>query len=371
MAYCAAPTPLYGVYQHRDGFPTIVLTVIFAVYAVGVMLSLFLAGHVSDWIGRRRVVITSLAISILSAAMFVAWNDVVGLIAARFVSGLGIGLLTATATAYMSDLGSAARRSPVRSSIAATFANLGGISLGPLAAGLIAVLLPQPLVTPYLVFGALFLVEAALVLCVPETVVPPVPRPVYRPQRVAVPARSRGAYVAAASAAFGGFAVFGTFTGLAGTFLGGILGLHSLLLTGIAPFVVFMAAALAQIATARLPHRTQVVAALVAAALGLVVLSAGALTASLALYLLGGGLAGAGVGVIFRAALASVGQISEPARRGEALAGIFFIAYAGMMAPPVLTAAALGIWPQVPVLVAFSVLIAVLVVVAGLRLRRL
>lgn len=60
MAFCAVPTPLYAIYQQRDGFPTIVLTAIFAVYAVGVMLSLYLAAHVSDCLGRRPFILGSL-----------------------------------------------------------------------------------------------------------------------------------------------------------------------------------------------------------------------------------------------------------------------------------------------------------------------
>ena len=36
MAYSTVPTPLYPLYQQRDGFPVSVITVIFAAYAVGV-----------------------------------------------------------------------------------------------------------------------------------------------------------------------------------------------------------------------------------------------------------------------------------------------------------------------------------------------
>src|SRR4051794_41785099 len=54
MAFSTIPTPLYAIYQRRDGVPTYVITVIFASYAVGGMASLYLAGHVSDWLGRRR-----------------------------------------------------------------------------------------------------------------------------------------------------------------------------------------------------------------------------------------------------------------------------------------------------------------------------
>ncbi len=104
MAFTTIPTPIYALYQDRDGFPAWVVTVVFAASAVGVALSLYLAGHVSDWLGRRAVVVVALGIEILSAVLFLVWNNVVGLIVARFVSGLGIGAITATATAHLSEL---------------------------------------------------------------------------------------------------------------------------------------------------------------------------------------------------------------------------------------------------------------------------
>ena len=101
MAYSTVPTPLYPIYQQRDGFPAFVITAIFAAYAVGVVLSLYLAGHVSDWLGRRRMLVVAVLISALSAVLFLFWSDVPGLIVARLVNGTSIGILTATAMIYM------------------------------------------------------------------------------------------------------------------------------------------------------------------------------------------------------------------------------------------------------------------------------
>ena len=39
MAFATIPTPLYVLYQQRDGFPTLMITVIFAAFAVGVVAS--------------------------------------------------------------------------------------------------------------------------------------------------------------------------------------------------------------------------------------------------------------------------------------------------------------------------------------------
>ncbi|PSL01792.1 fucose permease [Haloactinopolyspora alba] len=370
MAFCAVPTPLYAIYQQRDGFPTIVLTVIFAAYAVGVMVSLYLAGHISDWLGRRRVILGSLLINLFAAILFLVWSDVAGLVIARFISGLGIGILTATATAHLSELGAAANHAKGRVALVSTFANLGGIGLGPLIGGLITTWSARPLIVPYVAFAVILAVGAILVAFVPETVERREERPAYRPQQVAVPAAGKGAYWAAGAAAFGAFAVFGTFMGLSSTFLVGLLGLNSHLLAGLAPFVVFMAAALAQIVTVRLALRRQIVLAVVLAALGLLSIGIAAIVTSLPLFLVGGGVAGAGIGILFRAALGTVAAVADAERRGEALAGIFLIAYAGMTVPPLLTAAALSLWPIGAVVVGLVALAAILVVTSGSRMLR-
>ena len=94
LAFSAVPTPLYVIYQRRDHFSTVMITVVYAVYALGVIASLFLGGHVSDWVGRRRVLVPALAVNVLSAVLFIAVPSLPGLIIARIVSGVSIGLTT-------------------------------------------------------------------------------------------------------------------------------------------------------------------------------------------------------------------------------------------------------------------------------------
>src|ERR1700679_1881323 len=101
LAFSAVPTPLYVIYQHRDHFSTLMITVVYAVYAIGVIASLFLGGHVSDWVGRRRVLVPALGLNVLRAVLFLAFPSLAGLIVARVVSGVSVGLTTGTATAYL------------------------------------------------------------------------------------------------------------------------------------------------------------------------------------------------------------------------------------------------------------------------------
>jgi MFS family permease len=372
MAFSTVPTPLYAIYQQRDGFPAFVVTVVFAAYAVGVVASLFLAGHVSDWLGRRRILLASILVEVLAAAVFLLWPDVPGLVLARLLTGLGVGALTATATAHLSELRAVARpqEGPGTSRTVSTLVNMGGLALGPLVGGVFAVTVREPLVVPYAVFLVLLVVLGIGVALVPETVERREALPAYRPQRLAVPAASRDVFLSAAVGAFAGFAVFGLFTSLAPTFLAGRFGETSHLEAGAVSFGVFAAGALAQLVSTRLSSRTALRLAAVALTAGLLLVATGAVIVSVAAFIVGGVLAGAGVGLLFRLALGVAGSLATDETRGEVLAAMFLAAYLGLAVPVLAIGAALALLPAVPVLLGFVAVVLVLVLAAIARMRR-
>src|SRR5712691_11674174 len=161
------PTPLYVIYQARWHFSAAIVTVIFAVYAATVLATLLLAGRSSDQAGRRPVLAVALGAAALSTLAFIFAPDEGVLLVGRILSGLAAGLMTGTATAMLTELSPASGR---RSSVVATAANMGGLGLGPLFAGLLAQYAPHPTT---LVFEGYLAVLAAAALClrfVPETV---------------------------------------------------------------------------------------------------------------------------------------------------------------------------------------------------------
>ncbi|MFI6236945.1 MFS transporter [Micromonospora sp. NPDC050784] len=337
MAFCTVPAPLYPLYMARDGFSTFMGTIVFAVYAVGVVISLLLAGHVSDWVGRKKILIPALALELVAAALFLGDPSLPVLLVARLVSGLGIGMITATATAYLQELHAAHRpgSSRQRFEMVSTAANIGGLGVGALVAGVLAQYVDAPLRTPYLVFTVLLAVSIVAVALTPETVEERLVKPTYRPQRISADHGDRAGYLAAAAAGFASFAVFGLFTSVAPGFVAGALHLPSRALAGMIVFAVFGGAAVAQTLTSRLPAPAKVRLGLLAQAVGVPVLLAGTQTANLAAFLVGGVVAGIGAGVLFKAAVGAVAAMAAPARRGEALAGLFLIGYLGMILPSV------------------------------------
>jgi MFS family permease len=370
MAFSTLPTPIYALYQARDGFPTYAITVIFAAYAVGVMASLYLAGHVSDWLGRRRIVLASLFAEILAAVVFLTWRAVPGLVLARLLSGVGVGALTATATAHLAELRGVARpdESGSRANLVSTVVNMGGLALGPLVAGLLVQQVRSPLTVPYLVFLVLLAASGLAVALVPETVERREERPAYRPQRVSLPAGARATFWAAGAGAFGGFAILGLFTSLAPTFVAGTMHQHSHLVAGAVPFAVFAAGALSQVSLSGLAPRRQLQIGLVLMLAGLAGVAVSGQIPSLLLFVVGGVAAGAGVGLVFRSAIGTVAGLAAPQARGEVLAAIFLVAYTGLAIPVLLVGVAIAFLSAPTVLLIFSSAVFVVALWSGLRM---
>jgi MFS family permease len=72
----AAPSPLYGVYQARWRFSATTLTVVFAAYALLLLVTLLVFGSVSDYLGRRRVISVAMAAGAGACGLFLAAHGV-------------------------------------------------------------------------------------------------------------------------------------------------------------------------------------------------------------------------------------------------------------------------------------------------------
>lgn len=83
----SAPTPLYATYQRNWGFSPIATTVVFGVYAVAVLVTLLVFGRLSDYAGRRPVLLAALAVQVISLVMLTTAGSVPDLLAARIVQG--------------------------------------------------------------------------------------------------------------------------------------------------------------------------------------------------------------------------------------------------------------------------------------------
>ncbi|MFJ7998201.1 MFS transporter [Streptomyces sp. NPDC096310] len=340
MAGTTLPTPLYGLYREQLGFSELMVTVVFAVYAFGVIAVLLLAGDLSDQVGRRPVLLCALGLSAGSALCFLFEGGLPALFAGRLLSGFAAGLLSGTATAYVLELAPPGRQA--RAGLAATAANMGGLGCGPLLSGVLAQYAPWPLRLPFLAHLALVAIASVLTWFLSETVVDR-RRPRPRPRGLSLPPGIRGVFVPSALAAFAGFALLGLFTAVAPSFLARTLAVDNLAVTGAVVFSVFLASTAGQALMERLGARAALPGGCLVLVVGLLLVAASLAGRSLPLLVVGALCGGLGQGLAFRAALTAVSGAAPPEHRGATLSAFFVVAYTGISLP-VVGVGALTLW---------------------------
>ena len=345
MVGTTLPTPLYVLYRQRFGFSELIITVIFATYAAGVIAALLSLGRLSDEIGRRPMLLAGLAFSALSAVAFLVANGLSVLLVGRVLSGISAGIYTGTATATLVDLAEPRRRG--RATLVATMANMGGLGCGPLLAGLLAEWAGLRLRLTFWVDLALLVPAVIAVAAMPEPVGRS-SRPQLRPQVLRVPAQVGAVFIPAALAAFAGFAVLGVSSAVSPAFLGQILHESSVAVVGAVVFGVFAGSTAGQVLLESVPEALAMPAGCGALIAGIGLFALGLAVSSLALLVLGGVVAGAGQGLSFRAGLARLNASAPDEQRAEVASSYFVVAYVAISIPVIgegLLARASGLRP--------------------------
>src|SRR5579875_388320 len=291
------PTPLYGLYREQFGFSELMITVIFATYAAGVIASLFLFGRLSDQIGRRRLLLPGLVFSALSAVCFLTADGLPLLLAGRVLSGLSAGIFTGTATATLIDLAPGGRRG--RATLVASMANMGALGSGPLLTGLLSQWAGSPLRLTFWVDLALLAIAAIGIWAMPETI-NRARHPQLRPQALKIPREMRSTFIEAAVAGFAGFAVLGLVTAVTPDLLGQELGVTSRAIVGLVVFALFAASLAGQLALQFIPEQAAIPSGSGALITGMASLALSLALSSLALLVLAVVIAGFGQGLSFR-----------------------------------------------------------------------
>lgn len=330
MAGTTLPTPLYPRYEERWGFSPLIITVIFAVYAVGVIAALLFLGSLSDQIGRRPALLAALALSAVSAVAFLLAGGLGALLAGRALSGLSAGICTGAGTATLVDLAPLGRQS--FASGVATAANLGGLGCGALLGGVVAASATAPLRLPFWADLALLAPAFAAVIHVPETVRPS-GGTVVRMQRLRVPAQLRGNFTRAAAAGFASFATSGLFSAVAPTFLATLLHQPSPALAGAMVFALFTASAVGQLTLGRMSAWAGLCAGCIGVIAGAGLVAAALALESLAILIAGAVVAGLGQGLSVGAGLAALNAQAPPDRRGEVASSYFVVLYVALSIP--------------------------------------
>ena len=355
MVGTTLPTPMYALFADEMHFQVLTTTVIYATYAGGVLVALLAFGRWSDAIGRRPVLLSGIGLAVVSAIVFVLADSVTDLLIGRVLSGLSAGVFTGTATAAVIEAAPPAWRD--RAAAVATVANIGGLGIGPLLAGVLVQYAPRPLDLSFVVHLVLAVFAAIAVLAAPETS-PRTGR--LGVQRLSVPLEARSVFVVAALAAFAGFAVTGLFTAVAPSFLKDVVGIENHALAGLIACSIFAASAVAQVAARSMNPQRAVAAGCAILIAGMVILAAALHFSSLPGLIASALVSGVGQGISFSRGLAAVAERTPADRRAEVSSTYFVVAYVAISVPVVGEGLAARAWGLQISGVVFAVAVAVL-----------
>jgi MFS family permease len=329
----STPSPLYGTYRALWGFSPVVLTLIYATYAVGVLAALLLAGRVSDEVGRRPVLVGSLAALMGASVLFMVASSVAWLFAARAVQGVATGLVLSAASAALLDLHP--RRDPAGVGLTNGVVSAGGLGLGALVSAVLVELLPAPRAVPYAVLFGLFAVAFAGALAMPEPQAR-TGRARLELQRPSIPAPVRGPFLLAALAVLSSWSIGGLFVALGPTLAATLFHTSNHVVEGLSVFALGGAAAAAQLAFGRGAPWLGAALGSLALAVGIMLIVVAAATGSAALYWIGSVIGGAGFGVDFLSGLRALSAAIPPEHRAQVMSAFYIVAYGALSLPAVL-----------------------------------
>jgi MFS family permease len=327
------PSPLYGTYRELWGFSPVVLTLIYATYAFGVLASLLLAGRLSDEIGRRPVLLASLATLMATSVLFAVADSTVWLFVARGIQGLATGLALSAAAAALLDLHPT--RNPASVGLTNGVVSAGGMGLGVGIASLLVELAPEPRVLPYVVLFALFAIAFYGALRMPEPVVAK-GRIQLTPQKPNIPPVVRRPFFLAALAVISSWSIGGLFISLGPALSAQLLHTDNHIVTGLAVFSLAGAGAAAQLAFGRSAPWAGTSGGSLALAVGMIAIVLAASTEATALFWVGTLVGGAGFGVAFLGGLRALSAAIPPQHRAEVMSAFYVVAYLAISVPAVI-----------------------------------
>jgi MFS family permease len=328
-----APSPLYPLYQAEWGFGPTAVTLVFALYAFGLLVALLVVGSLSDHIGRRPVLIASLLVEIAAMVVFTQAAGLGWLLVARGVQGLATGAAMGAIGAGLIDLQPSHK--PRLGPLVGGTSILLGLALGGLGTGVLVRYGPAPTTLVYLVLIAAFAITLAGVLFMPETTEG-------RPgalssllPRASLPRRLRPHVLVITPSLVALWAVGGFHLSLGPALTTAVLGERNTVVTGAVIAVLTGAGALGQLFLQRatplriLSHGS---ATLIA---GMLITLIGVVATAPAAYLIGTALAGFGYGASFLGAMRSLAARAEPTERAAAFSVMFLISYLAFGLPAV------------------------------------
>jgi MFS family permease len=336
----SAPSPLYPLYAALWHFGPTTLTAIYAVYAFGALVALLFTGRVSDSVGRRPVLLASLAVQIVAMFGFIGASGVGWLYGARTLQGFATGAAASAITAWLIDL--QPRDRPGAGSVVGGTALLAGLAAGALGSSFLIQFAPDPLDLVFWLLVGVYVIGIVVAILVPDRIVrSPAWRSSMRPE-VGIPRAARAQFARLTPSFVATWAIAGLYLSLGPALAAALLQSTNRVAGGLVIAALLGVAAIT-IGFVRLgdPRRLVIGGSAVLVAGVTITLIAVAASSSAGLYV-GSVVAGLGFGPAFFGVFRSLAVLAPVDQRGALLAVVYIVLYLSFSVPTILAGIAVG-----------------------------
>lgn len=366
-ASSSAATPLYRLYQQSMHLTPLMITLVFAVYAICLLFALLTVGSLSDYVGRRPVIFGGLLLNAAAMIVFARAGTVEELLVARAVQGLCVG--TATTAFGAAILDSSHGKGPLLNSITAFI----GLLVGAIGAALLVTFAPDPFHLIYEVLLGITVVMLALLWWMPETVSRKPGALASLWPHVSIPKQSRAILLRLTPATVATWALGGFQMSLMPTVVVAAMGPASVWVGALILPLLLASATIAVVLVRQWPPGRVVVLGTAALSIGVAATLGGIWLHSLALLVTGTVIAGVGFGTSFSGALRALLPTAEAHQRAGLLSAFYIQSYLAFSLPAVaagLSVPQLGLTMVAYVYGAAVIVLALLSMLAALRSER-
>jgi MFS family permease len=323
----AAPTPLYHEYQEHFGLTPFVITIIFAAYVFSLLLALLTVGSLSDYVGRRPVILGALVANILAMIVFMSAGSATALVVARIIQGFANGVAITTLAATILDTDK--ERAALLNSVTA----FAGLSAGTLGAGALVTFAPAPEQLIFVVLLALSAIEAATLWFMPETATLQSGALESLLPHVHVPRIARTTFAAVTPVNIASWSLGGFYFSLMPAVVRAATGATLPIVGGLVVATLTISGAVAVMILRNLHPERILIVGIITLTLGVMITLTGVHFQNVAVMLFGTIVGGTGFGTVFSGTLRSVIAYAQPGERAGLLSAYFVEGYLAFSVP--------------------------------------
>src|SRR5882724_5217889 len=328
-ASSSAVTPLYRLYQQSMHLTPFWITIVFASYVASLLTALLTVGGLSDFVGRRPVILAALLLNAVAMLLFAEAWDVGQLILARAVQGLCVGVGTTALGAAILDTNRA--RGPLLNSVTAFL----GMTAGALGAAALITFAPDPLHRVYDVLLGLTALMIALLWVMPESTTRKDGALASLRPHVSVPPQSRSILARLTPANIAAWSLGGLYLSLMPMVVASAMGVASPWVGGVVVSALMLTAATVVAIFRDWPARRLILMGTGTLSLGVAVSMFGIQQQQVAALLAGTVIAGAGFGSTFSGTLRALLPTAGLHQRAGLLSAFYLQSYLAFALPAV------------------------------------